>query len=371
MGVLLLIALLLAPQAGSQAAAQVAQVPADAPQGLGGFPTELLIQPGLPRVDETVVLVPSVPELADRLRFVHWPGDGPRAARLLDAIERQPALPGLPPEVPTAAVFFLAPDVVTWDALTGGQIPEWGAGVAIPGQRLAVIPVDQGGRGSLADRDRTALHEWAHLGLHEYLAGLRIPRWFDEGYAQWASGGWDVGEAWRLRLSLARGGAPPLDSLNLAWPSDRASAELAYLLSASAVEFLIAESGERGMTVFLARWQESGDFEESFRATFGLTTGSFETRWVEHVKRRYGWVLVLYQTAAFWLLAGIALLLLLRVRRRRDRERMARLRASDPPDEPAYWEGPRTPPIGGFTSESATEVATEGATEVDPEAGTR
>jgi len=364
MGVLLLIALLLVPHAGAQVPVEVpAQIAGDPPQGPGGFPVDLLVQPGLPRADEAVVLVPSVPELADRLRFVHWPGDGPRAARLLDAIERQPVLPGLPPEFPTAAVFFVAPDGVTWDALTGGQIPDWGAGVAIPGRRLAVIPVDQGGRGSLADRDRTALHEWAHLGLHEYLAGLRIPRWFDEGYAQWASGGWDVREAWRLRLSLAGGGAPPLDSLNLAWPSDRASAELAYLLSASAVEFLIAESGERGMSVFLARWQDLGDFEEAFRVTFGQTSGSFEIRWVEHVKRRYGWVLVLYQTAAFWLLAGVALLFLLRVRRRRDLERMARLRASDPPDQPAYWEGPRTPPIGGFTSEQATEV--------DPDAGTR
>lgn len=318
-----------------------------APAGLGAlqqeFPEALLDFPGVPGIADTLVLVPATDELRDRLRFVHWPGDGPRAARLLAAIESSPHLPGLPQGMPPEAVFVLAPDGPRWDALTGGRIPEWGAGVAIPSRSLAVIPVE-GVRGSLRDRDRTALHEWAHLGLHAWLEGLRIPRWFDEGYAQWASGGWDIQEAWRLRLALGRGGAPPLDSLTLAWPADRASAELAYLLSASAVEYLIAESGERGMGIFLERWRELGDFEEAFRRTFGLTTGTFETRWIAHVKRRYGWVLVLYQTAAFWLLAGIVLLFLLRIRKRRDLERMARLRASDPPDLPAYWEGGSGPP---------------------------
>jgi len=320
------------------------------PDTFPGGPVQIL--PGLP---DGLVLIPSSPVLESRLRFVHWPGDEARATRLLNTIEANPYLPGLPREVPSQATIYIAPNVETWNVLTGGRIPEWGAGVAIPSRRIAVIPVDQGMHGGLVDRDRTVLHEWAHLGLHEHLSGLRIPRWFDEGYAQWASGGWNVQEAWRLRLALARGSAPPLDSLALAWPSDRASAELAYLLSASAVEFLISESGERGMEVFLARWKEVGSFEEAFRSTFGLTTGTFETRWLEHVRRRYSWILVLYQTAAFWLFAGIALLLLIRIRRRRDRERMARLRATEAPDLPAYWEGPRTPPIGGFQSDRAGE----------------
>jgi hypothetical protein len=34
------------------------------------------------------------------------------------------------------------------------------------------------------------------------------------------------------------------------------------------------------------------------------------------------------------------LLVLLVLRRRRDRGRLARLRATDPPDQPAYWEQP-------------------------------
>ncbi|MEX1258555.1 MAG: hypothetical protein WEG36_13150 [Gemmatimonadota bacterium] len=292
---------------------------------------------GLPRRDQASVLLPLDPALEPRVRFVYWPGDEERAARLLAALERAPYLPGLPPDMPGRSAFYLAPDMEIWNALTGGAVPSWGAGVAIPAERIAVIPLDGGPLSGLAARDRTALHEWAHLGLHDYLGGMRIPRWFDEGYAQWASAGWDVEEAWRLRVALARGGTPPLDSLALAWPVDRVGADLAYLLSASAVEYLVGESGERGMEIFLTRWRALGDFEEAFRQTFGFTTSGFELRWVEHVKRRYGWMLVLYQTAPFWLLGGVALLFLFGVRRRRDRERLAGLRANDPPDQPAYW----------------------------------
>ncbi|MEX0856168.1 MAG: hypothetical protein WD056_01245 [Gemmatimonadota bacterium] len=305
----------------------------------------------LPRSEEAQILSSEHPLLSGRVRFIHWPGDGARAARLLAAIERVPVLPGLPPEVPGVADIYLAPSMEIWDALTGGAIPEWGAGVAIPSRGIAVIPVNEGPTATLDDRDATAVHEWAHLGLHDYLAGLRIPRWFDEGYAQWVSSGWDFEEAWRLRVAHAGSGAPPLDSLTLNWPADRTDAQLAYLLSASAVEYLVAESGARGMEIFLTRWREMGDFEAAFRETFGTTTGSFESRWIAHVKRRYSWVLVLYQTAAFWLFAGLAIIYLFSVRRRRDRERMAKLRATDPPDLPAYWEGPPTPPIGGFTSD--------------------
>jgi len=327
-----------------------------APPGLSAqdthdFPAEILFPSGVPGIDESEVMVPGDPHLQDRLRVVYWRGDEARARRVVEVLERNAYLPGLPGDVPARAVFFLAPDPERWSALTGGRVPHWGAGVAVPARDRAVLPMFRGPWGGLGERDRTVLHEWAHLGLNDYLEGLRVPRWFDEGYAQWASGGWNVQEAWRLRVALARGGAPPLDSLTLAWPRDQAGAQIAYLLSATAVQYLVRESGERGMEVFLTRWREMGDFEAAFRRTFGYTTGGFETRWLEHVKRRYSWLVVLSQTVVFWLLVGVAMLALFRIRRRRDRERMARLRAGELPDDPAYWEPPPMPPIGGFRSD--------------------
>lgn len=322
----------------------------------GGEPPQLfgqqdLILPELPGREQVRVIVPSSPSLSDRLRVVHWVGDEGRAELTVELFERNPDLPGLPPGLPSRAVVYLAPDRESFDALTGGQVPHWGAGVAIPSRSRIVIPLFGNPWTGGEIEGRTLRHEWAHLGLHEHLEGLRIPRWFDEGYAQWASGGWDVGAMWRLRVALARGTAPPLDSLSLVWPRERSEAELAYLLSASAVSFLVQDSGARGMEVFLNRWAETRDFEGSFRRTFGLATGTFETRWVRHVKQRYGWILMMQNSMVFWGILGVILLVLFRIRRKRDRERMAELRAGEPPDLPAYWDPPRHPPIGGFEGE--------------------
>jgi hypothetical protein len=302
---------------------------------------------GLPARDDARVLAAETETLSGRLEVVHWPGGDALARRTVEAISARAALPGLPDSVPARAVFYLAPNEETWDFLTGGEVPEWGAGVAIPSLGIAVIPLFAASEGP-GERERTAVHEWAHLGLHEYLAGLQIPRWFDEGYAQRAAGGWDFERAWRLRLALATGAAPPFDSLALAWPRGSTEAELAYLLAGSAVDYLAEDSGDRGLGVLLSRAREEGSFEAAFRGTYGLTTDGFESRWIAHVRRRYGWVLVLTQAAVFWVFASFALFAAWRWRARRSRVKHAALRATEPPTAPAYWEGPPTPPIGGF-----------------------
>ncbi len=263
--------------------------------------------------------------------------DSLRAERILGFLEGLPPLPALPDTLPTDLSLFIAPDRPVFDSLTGGAVPEWGVGVAIPALGRIVVPGFGTQRVRGWDEARVLRHEWAHLGLHQFLGGLRPPRWFDEGYAQWASGGWNPAEGWRLRVSLALGRAPPLDSLVLDWPRDPASASLAYLLSATAVEYLVRESGERGLRIFLERWREVGSFNVAMATVYGLTPARFEEGWRRYVRKRYGWLFVLSHSIIFWLALAFALVLLARIRKGRNREVLARLRATEPPDEPAYW----------------------------------
>ncbi len=308
-------------------------------------------------------LLPEAPPLAGRVEILYWPGNEGRATRALRVLEAHAHLPALPLEVPARAQVVLAPDETIWAAWTGGAVPHWGAGVAIPSLDRIVIPLFRAPWTGGASEDRILRHEWAHLGLHEHLAGVGLPRWFDEGYAQWSSGGWDATAGWRLRVALARGTAPPLGDLTLAWPRGRGEAELAYLLSASAVEFLVREHGVRGLEVLLERWVEVGNFEGAFRATFGMTTARFEERWLDHVRRRFGWILLLSQTAVLWGILGVGLLALFGIRRSRDRERLERLRQAEPPEDGSWWRPfgrahPPTPdPEGGVD---------EGSPPVDP-----
>lgn len=264
--------------------------------------------------------------------------DSLRARQILRFLEGLPPLPGLPDTLPTGISLYIARDRAVFDSLTGGSVPEWGAGVAIPSLERIVVPGFGPQRTRGWSEARVLKHEWAHLGLHQFLPGLQIPQWFDEGYAEWASGGWNPTEGWRLRVALALGRAPPLDSLTLDWPRDRASADLAYLLSATAVEYLVRESGERGLRLFLARWKGEGVFRVAMGEVYGVTPGQFEEDWKRYVRKRYGWLFVLSHSVVFWFALALVLLVLGRIRRKRDREAMARLRATEPPDEPAYWE---------------------------------
>jgi hypothetical protein len=269
------------------------------------------------------------------------------AERVLAVLEGQPPLPGLPASLPTSVVAILAHTPVAFDELTGGVVPEWRAGVAIPALGMLVMPTGEGQRVLDGEGLRTLRHEWAHLGLHERLGDLRVPRWFDEGYAQWASGGFDATEAWRLRILLALGDAPAMDSLTLGWPADREPARAAYLLAASAVGYLLEPGGERALEIFLERWTEERSFDAALRLTFGVTPGQLEEDWKRHVRSRYGWVMVLGHSTVFWMLLALVLLFMVRARQRRNREKMARLRATELPDDPAYWIEPEnTDPTG-------------------------
>lgn len=277
------------------------------------------------------------------VRVRYAPGDSLVAARVLDFLLDQPPLPGLPPGFPTVALVTLAPDEASFRRLTGGA-PDWGAGVARIADREIVVPAYASARSAPGEANAVLRHEWAHLALNEYLGGLRIPRWFDEGYALLAENGFEAMEAWRLRVLMALERTPPLDSLTLDWPSDQASAEVAYLLAGSALTYLNEESGERGLRRLLERWRDGGALDPALRATYGVGVDQLEEDWRRWVRRRFGWLTVATHSAVIWTAFGVALIALTASRRRRDRERMARLRATEPADDPAYWREDPEPP---------------------------
>jgi peptidase MA superfamily protein len=287
---------------------------------------------------ETLDGVPYLSIEGRRVRVFFSPRDSLVARRVRSLLDDQPRLPGLPEGVPTGVQVVLAHSSVAFDEITGGTVPEWRAGVAMPASNTLVMPTGEGVSVVAGEGLRTLRHEWAHLGLSADLGDLRIPRWFNEGYAQWASGGFDVAGAWRLRVLIAAGRAPAMDSLELRWPAGRQEARTAYLLAASAVTYLLETGGERGLRLFLDRWKAQRSFETAFRDTFGLTVSQFEEDWGRHVKDRYGWLFLMSHSSVFWLVLALVLLFMVRGRQAYDRQRLAKLRASEIPDAPAYWD---------------------------------
>lgn len=274
---------------------------------------------------------------AGTLRVEYAPRHRALAREVMAAARTPLRLPGLGAvPLPESTTIVLAPDPAAFRVATEGGAPEWAGGVAIPELRRVVLPAYPTPRSGDHDRATILRHEAAHLVLHDRLPG-GIPRWFDEGYAEVASGGWDVESAWQLRLAFVTGGAPPLDSLILDWPGGEQEARMAYLLSATAVDYLRRRGGERGLQLLFANWGREKGLEGAMRTTYGITLGQFEDEWRRDVRNRYGWLMMVSSMAVVWLAATILVLAAWIPRRRRNRRKLAGMDAEErmlPPIRP-------------------------------------
>lgn len=252
-----------------------------------------------------------------RVTAVYWPGDETVAAALAEQADRAGPWPGLPAPAGRPVRLILAPTRAVFDSLTAGRLPEWGAAAAFPASNTIVL------RRS-GDMRRALRHELAHLALHE--AVLRVPRWFDEGYASRAAGEWDRLEALRVNWAILRGARPSLHDLDRHLRRGGVvEAEAAYGLATTAVLTLERLGGDRGLEPLLRTLEGTADFDLALRATHQITLGQFETVWQKELRSRYGWLLIFSSFTVFWAVMAALLAALWAWRRRRDRGRRAAL----------------------------------------------
>lgn len=268
---------------------------------------------------------------------VAWPGQLKLAGNLAARAGQATEWPGLGRRHPGPLRLIIVPDGRRLDSLSLGRAPAWGAGVAVPGSRTILLRADRG------DLYVTLRHELAHLALHDAV-DVRVPLWFDEGYASWAAGEWRRLGALELNLAVVRGAVPDLRSLDGALRGSATTADAAYALAASAVTELASRNPSASLTPLMERLAAGEDFEASVLATTGLSLDRFDREWRRAVRRRY--------SLATWLVAGggwgvfaLAVWALVRLRRRADRARRAALDHGweIPPEDAAVAELDRAP----------------------------
>jgi hypothetical protein len=138
---------------------------------------------------------------------------------------------------------------------------------------------------------KTALrHEVCHLLLHRNIRNEDLPRWFDEGVCQWASGGiaeimTDSGDD-LLSKAVISGKLISIEELNR-FPSDRWPLLLAYEESKSFVEYIIEKYGKSGMLRLLKFLKEGHSMEESFREVLSVSPYELEINWQASLKTKY------------------------------------------------------------------------------------
>ena len=139
----------------------------------------------------------------------------------------------------------------------------------------------------------TLKHELCHILLHRSARGGRIPKWLDEGIAQWASAGITeiLISSKRSPLSEAviAGKSLNLRALVDTFPRDKGSLHLAYEASRSFVTYLVERFGTVSLTEVLQHIAKGEDWETAISKAVLVSFDELEKDWHLDLKRKLTW----------------------------------------------------------------------------------
>ena len=136
-------------------------------------------------------------------------------------------------------------------------------------------------------------HELCHLLLHEHLGQVPIPRWFDEGIAQWASDGvmdilHDQKESLLPKASFSDG-MIPLGALNEGFPKNPNALRLAYEESRSFIDYFVNAYGTNKLIEILRLMKEGTPLQKAFSKALGVPFYKIEQEWLASLKQNINW----------------------------------------------------------------------------------
>ncbi len=195
--------------------------------------------------------------------------------------------------------------------------------VAVPGKNLIII--DNSGMKTFPYSLRVTLkHELSHLLLHDYVGKGELPRWLNEGVAQWVSGGMaeiltGKGQA-VLEKAVLSGRLIPIRELTLRFPDNAQLLRLSYEESRSFVEYIIKKSGIQGILGILNNLRDGQRIDTAVIKELSVTLDDLETEWHDYLKRRFTWFVyfssriyeIIFAVGAIFLIYGFIKVLMRR-----------------------------------------------------------
>ena len=219
--------------------------------------------------------------------------------------------------------------------LAGGNVPEWGAGLALPEKGVVIILR----QGSLDEQRKVLLHELTHIALHRKLERsdadyIAIPRWFDEGVAQRLSGGFGIHRQSQLAWAVLWRNIFPLEMLERVNNFNSPQAKVAYAEAQDAVIFLekYCNLGELCDSIVGA-----DDFVIGFKNAAGISLYEFYEEWQKHLLRSYVLFAILGDSRFLWMFIVLLFLFLGLLKMIRHRIRMWKLHKLA---ENEHWHNP-------------------------------
>ncbi len=214
---------------------------------------------------------------------------------------------------------------------TSHHIPEWGVGVAIPEKNRILITES----GDAEKIHKILHHELTHIALHRKLRGIPIPRWFDEGIANYLAGGFEISQQAQIAWAVLWRKVISLSALEQVYTFNSADAELAYAESHDAILFLAEYSPIGSICDSIAHY---GEFEKGFQTAVRMNIYQFYREWEKHLGRKYLPFVILGDSRFLWTFIVIFLLVFGMVKFIKQRTHFARLRQQA--DEQGWNEPP-------------------------------
>lgn len=307
-----------APDAG-EAPSTVSSLPssvADAPQtGIG-----VLRMPPVPAGFNTYD--------AGWIRFVYHPSSRERVQSLIaqaaavkaDLIERL----GFPVLSQVRVMIARSTGEMETFAPPGAPYPEYAAGVAYSELGLVLLTLSPVHPGEELNLDEVFRHELAHVALHDAVGGQSVPRWFNEGFAVFASGESSFVRMKTLSMATVGGSLIPLHELDVSFPRDETSVGVAYAEAVDVLRFLVRREDQHRFRALIGELREGKAFEQSVKEAYSIDLATLEYEWREDASRRYTFWPFLLSGSFLWVVGLVVFVWAWRRRKRRDKVTLQR-----------------------------------------------
>lgn len=217
---------------------------------------------------------------------------------------------GVPPRpVPLDVRVVPSPEDMMKAAPDGAPPPDYAAGVAYPELRLIIIAMRAPYTHEAVDVAQTYRHEYMHAALRDATDGQRLPRWFHEGVAIFASGERLSERRETLLRAIAVGGVIPLEELDRHFADGSPDAGLAYAQAADVIRLLTKPSDRPRFHRLLARIREGQSFNAALGDAYSTDLRRLQVEWQKELASAKGEALgsLIATGSGLWFL-GAALL---------------------------------------------------------------
>jgi hypothetical protein len=206
-----------------------------------------------------------------------------------------------------------------FDSLAGNSVPDWGAAVAMPLRRQIVIksPLILSGDKSLGE---LVAHEFSHVALAQAVRFQKVPRWMDEGMAQYVSAEWGWGDNLATSWAVVIGSVIPLGDIERLNRFKGSRVRVAYSESYLAFKYFVDNYGHSSLRILLENIRAGRSNDYAFAAAIGIDHAAFDREFSIYLTGRYNLITLIFNSNLIWILLALVIVvgfIITRVKRKK------------------------------------------------------